>query len=261
MKEQAKMGMNRTGVQMSPHDSEKMQHAQHIMAPPSAAENAATVAMRSQYIAESEELGSVPMPGNLKGVLSTGASMLMGNNPPLLLDKLGERLAFERAGTRLYEALITKVQALEQAGTPTIPVEQLRHIRDEEAQHFALVAEAIRSLGGDPTAQTPCADLAGVEAMGLVQAVTDPRTTVAQSLHAILVAEMTDNNGWEMLIAITRDQNHDSMADDFSAALQSEREHLQMVQSWFETATLGAPLSRTPASQAEASGLGSAPLH
>ena len=65
------------------------------------------------------------------------------------------------------------------------------------------VGAAIQSLGGDPTAQTPAADVTGVEGMGLMQVLTDPKTTVAQALHAILVAEMTDNAAWEELIELT----------------------------------------------------------
>lgn len=76
----------------------------------------------------------------------------------------------------------------------------------------------------------------------------DPRTTVTQSLHAILIAEMADNSGWEMLIALAEDQHHDAIAADFRTALQHEREHLQQVQAWFEEATLGASMQRRPGS-------------
>ncbi|MES1981962.1 MAG: ferritin-like domain-containing protein [Pseudomonadota bacterium] len=241
MNEQPKMGMNRTGVQMSPIDTNQMLDASTMM-PVTPGDESAIADLRSSYIVEADQVGSVPPPGTVKGVLSTGVSMLTGNNPNLLLDKLGERLAFERTGTRLYEALITKVQSLERTGTMTVSVEKLMQIRDEEARHFALIAEAIRSLGGDPTAQTPCADLVGVESMGLMQALTDPRTTVSQSLHAIMVAEMTDNNGWEMLIALAQEQNHDQLVHSFNTALSHEREHLQQVQSWLEQAMLGAPI-------------------
>jgi hypothetical protein len=41
------------------------------------------------------------------------------------------------------------------------------------------------------------------EAMGLMQVLTDPKTSVAQALHAILVAEMPDNVAWEELIELT----------------------------------------------------------
>jgi ferritin-like protein len=245
MKEEAQMGMNRTGVQMSPMNTQAMKSSPTggDSRPMTPGTEAAMAEVRASYISEADQIGSVPVPGTLKGAVTTGASMLTGNDATIFLDKLGERLAFERTGTRLYDALLIKVESLGEKGS--MDVGQLRHFRDEEARHFMMVVKAIESLGGDPTAQTPCADVAGVEAMGLVQVITDPRTTLAQSLHAILVAEMTDNNGWEMLIAMARDQGHDQMADDFTSALESEKEHLQKVQQWFEEATLGKSQSGT----------------
>lgn len=72
---------------------------------------------------------------------------------------------------------------------------------------------------------------------------TDPRTTIAQSLHAILVAEMTDNAGWELLIALAEDQNQNALITDFSVALDEERVHLQQVQAWYQEATIGEVIS------------------
>lgn len=167
---------------------------------------------------------------------------MTGDQPQLLLDKLGERLAFERTGTRLYDALITKFETIQDQST-SMTLADLQKIRQDEARHFAIVADAIETLGGDPTSQTPCADLVGVESMGLMQVVTDPRTTIAQSLHAILVAEMTDNAGWELLIALAEDQNQNSLITDFSVALDEERAHLQQVQAWFQEATIGEVIS------------------
>jgi rubrerythrin len=257
MKEQPKMGVNRTGIQMSPFDASDMKDDVGIMMPEPTGDIAAMAEMRASYIADAGEIGSVPVPGTIKGALTTGMTMMTGHSPQILLDKLGERLAFERTGTRLYDALLSKVAALEQSGTSTVSLDRLAHIRDEEARHFALVAEAIRSLGGDPTSQTPCADLAGVESMGLLKVVTDPRTTVAQSLHAVLVAEMTDNNGWEMLIALAEQQNQSTMAADFTTALQHEREHLQQVQAWFQEVILGTAMPDTTGM----TGAGTSPLH
>lgn len=243
MKEQTPMGMNRTGIQMSPLDSNSMQSGMPpSMTPATPGDDTALAEMRGRYITEADPVGSVPVPGTIKGALTTGVSMLTGDQPQLLMDKLGERLAFERTGTRLYDALITKFTALEDS-TTSMTLADLQQIRQDEARHFAMIASAIESLGGDPTSQTPCADLVGVESMGLMQVVTDPRTTVAQSLHAILVAEMTDNSGWEMLIALAEDQGQDSLISDFSLALDEERVHLQQVQKWFEEATLGEAVS------------------
>lgn len=246
MREQVPTGMNRTGVQMSPFDSAALERDIRSLMPPTSGDPAQIAHLRSVYIADADQLGSVPPPATMKGMLSTGTAALLGNLPQLMLDKLGERLAFERTGVRLYDALIDKVQAIENHGTATVPLPVLMQIRDEEAQHFAIVARAIQALGGDATVQTPCADLAGIEAAGLLQAVSDPRTTVAQSLHAILVAEMADNSGWELLIALADEQQHDSMAAEFTHALSNERDHLRFIREAYETALFGGPLTGLP---------------
>jgi rubrerythrin len=242
MKEHIPMGMNRTGMQMSPFDAGAMQGMPPSMTPATPGDDSALAEMRSSYIAESDSIGSVPLPATVKGSMTTGVSMLTGDQPQLLLDKLGERLAFERTGTRLYDALITKFEAL-QDGSTSMTLADLQKIRQDEARHFAIIADAIETLGGDPTSQTPCADIVGVESMGLMQVITDPRTTVAQSLHAILVAELTDNAGWEMLIALAEDQGQTSLITDFTVALDEERAHLQQVQNWFQEATIGEVIS------------------
>jgi rubrerythrin len=122
-----------------------------------------------------------------------------------------------------------------------IPQDELQHIRDEEAMHFALVGAAIQSLGGDPTEQTPCADVAGVEGMGLLQVLTDPKTTIAQALHAILVAELTDNAAWEELIELTAEAGNDDLVARFNKASKQEMEHLEKVGGWYKAATLKRP--------------------
>jgi hypothetical protein len=95
-----------------------------------------------------------------------------------------------------------------------------------------LVRDAIVGLGADPTAMTPCADLAGVQGMGLVQSVTDPRTTLAQCLDSILVAELADNDGWKLLIGMAEALGMDELAERFTTALAEEDEHLLLVRRW-----------------------------
>ncbi len=243
MREQVPTGMNRTGIQMSPFDSAALERDIRSLMPPASGDPEEIAHIRSAYIADADELGSVPPPATMKGLLTTGTAALLGKLPQLMLDKLGERLAFERMGVRLYDVLIDKVDALEKSGNATVPLPVLIQIREEEAQHFAMLARAIQSLGGDPTVQTPSADLAGIESLGLLQAVSDPRTTVAQSLHAILLAEMADNGGWEVLVALADEQQHDAMAAEFLTALSNERDHLRFIREAFETALFGGPLT------------------
>jgi rubrerythrin len=227
-------GMNRTGIQMSPLDSASMQDVDPaLMGQPG--DESALVEMRNTYIANADSLGSVPLPATLTGVVKTGLSLLTGDNPQILLDKLGERLAFERTGTRLYDALITKCDVMLD-GDISMTIDDLERIRSEEARHFMLIADAIETLGGDPTSQTPSADLAGVESLGLVQVLNDPRTTIAQSLHAIVTAELSDRAGWETLIGLADEHDLTDMVASFSEALDREREHLAMVTTWYEEA-------------------------
>jgi bacterioferritin (cytochrome b1) len=229
------MGMNKTGVQMSPLNTQAMLDDDKIITRVYTGDETELARMRESYIGESDGLGSIPPPGTMKGMVSMGVNMLKGDKPQLLLDKMAERLTMERTATRLYDALLTKLGAVTEA-TLSITLEQVASIRSDEARHALLIKEAIESMGGDPTVQTPCADLAGVEASGLVQVLNDPRTSVAQSLHAILTAELSDNAGWETLIALADEHEQAAMAESFSDALQQERKHLAMIQTWYEEA-------------------------
>jgi rubrerythrin len=229
-----------------------MQNVDPAMIDADGGDDSALADVRTDYIANADTLGSVPLPGSMSGAVSMAMQALKGGSPHILLDKLGERLAFERTGTRLYDALITKCDVMLD-GDFSMTIDDLEQIRADEARHFLLLSDAIASLGGDPTSQTPSADLAGVESMGLVQVLNDPRTSIAQSLHAIMTAELSDKAGWETLVALADEHDLTDMVEDFTHALNQEREHLALVQTWYEEAiglTYGdVVLDRDPDSQ------------
>jgi bacterioferritin (cytochrome b1) len=231
-----RLGRNRTGLQMSPHHSKQLQEI--VDTTPTDPQDAAALAeFRREYIMEADRLGSVPPPATLRGMAKSGVEMLTGNRPQAFIDKLAERLAFERGGTRLYDAVITKFDAYG-SELQNVSANDLLAIRNEEAEHALLIQGCIEELGGDPTAQTPCADLVGVETSGLLQAVTDPRTTLAQTLHAALAAELVDNDGWATLIRMAEDMGHAKMAERFRECLRQEEEHLTNVRRWYNTLAL-----------------------
>jgi len=74
--------------------------------------------------------------------------------------------------------------------------------------------------------------------MGLMQVLNDPKTTVVQALHAILVAEMTDNAAWEELIELVSEAGNEELVERFTEARDEEQEHLEKVQGWYKAATL-----------------------
>jgi rubrerythrin len=217
------IGMNHSGMLVAEDGGQKMLENIELTKPNDGDERA-LAKIRLEYAKESDPVGTLPEPQQ-------------SGFTAVLMDKLGERLAFERSGTRLYDALMVKCAADPSAG---IPAKDLKHIRDEEAVHFALVGAAIESLGGDPTAQTPSADVAGVEGMGLMQVLNDPKTTVVQGLHAILVAEMVDNSAWDELIELTSRAGNEDLVARFEKARDEEREHLEKVQGWYKAAMLSA---------------------
>jgi rubrerythrin len=230
VKEPTDLGMNRTGIGTSPIDSKEMAKTAEecTLAPPG--DESEITKLRMSYITTSSVQGTMPPPATLKGAVRAVVEGLT-TNPAVFLDKLGERLAFERSGVRLYDGLLAKYDALgSYDGGPSR--ELLREFHDEELRHFHVLKSALESLGGDPTAITPSANVASVEAMGIMQVITDPRTTLAQSLHAILVAELADSEGWELLIELATKSGHDGMADDFRDALRAEEKHLAYVRQW-----------------------------
>lgn len=218
---------NRTGALASPIDSKAQAAAADAMQTEPESGLSTIADARADYEREAGPVGSMPPPVKAG---APSASSELGKNPALL-DKLAERLAFERAGTRLYEALLAKLDVRGTFdGGPTR--EQLLKAHEEELAHFQLLTEAIISLGGDPTALTPCADVAAVATIGLPQVIADPRTSLGQALHALLIAELVDNDGWDVLIGICSQLGADELADTFTQARDHEDEHLENVREW-----------------------------
>jgi rubrerythrin len=239
------MGMNRTGIGTSPIDAKASVEGAEQGVPLGQGDGAELAAVRGQYIRDAEPLGSVPPPTTVKGAAKSAGKMLTGKNPAVFIDKLSQRLAFERTGTRLYDALLAKLDAV--AAPEAISIADVRRIHDEERSHMDVVWRAIVRLGADPTVQTPSADIDGVASMGLLQILTDPRTSVTQSLHAIHIAELADNDGWAMLIELAGEMGQDEMVTEFQRALRHEHEHLALVRGWMAKATISlARVAATP---------------
>ena len=240
MEDPTKLGHNRTGMQMSPLQSEMLLRSSGDAALITEAtgegveqpEATLIAESRREYINEADALGSVPPPGTLSGAVKSGLGMISGQRLQVLIDKVAERMAYERGGTRLYDAALVKVIALAR-GTP-VTIERVKQIRNQEAQHAELLRQALVDLGADPTAQTPCADLVGVQAMGLMQAVTDPRTSLPQTLSSLLAAELIDVASWELLSRLARSMGRDDLAEQFDQALEQENEHLVTISGWYE---------------------------
>ena len=239
---------NRTGIAAVPEDAEATIDGARAGVPSPHFETRALTAARLACGRVATPVGSMPLPVTVEGAGRSALDALQRRQPLVFLDLVGARMAFERTGTRLYEALMAK---LEVARSPVWPAhDDLERIRDEELAHVGLLMRATESLGADPTAMTPGADVAGVAGRGLIDAITDPRTTPLEAVEAILVAELVDNDGWLVLADLSARLGHEEMAADFRHAMAEEEEHLARVRAW-----LTAAVDREAGFAAEAPGI------
>jgi len=64
--------------------------------------------------------------------------------------------------------------------------------------------------------------------------VTDPRTSLVQTLSSLLAAELVDVASWELLSRLATSLGNDELAEHFDRALEQENEHVRTVAGWYE---------------------------
>src|SRR5690554_557513 len=129
MKDVTELGPNKTGAQLSPDLTDAMIEGTEDFPPDVPGDATALAQARQEANAEAEPIGSVPVLGSTKGKLKSTFDKMLGHQPELLIDKLGERLAFERTGVRLYDALLAKIGNENVASSTR---QQLESIRNDE---------------------------------------------------------------------------------------------------------------------------------
>lgn len=161
----------------------------------------------------------------------------MSDVSEVLMDKLGERVTFERTTVRLYEALISKY--LEAEDKKSLPDQnKLEQFHQEEIKHFDAVSEAIKKIGGELPIITPATDLSGSLGMGWMLAITDARTSFLQALEIVLQAELVDHASWELLIELAERRELPEVATQFQECLNEKEAHLTTLKQWLQELTL-----------------------
>jgi hypothetical protein len=240
MNQAPQQGDNRTGIARSGALGAQMIAATKEFLPSSPGSALGIAEVRIAYAQQGDSLGEAPPPAGLMNKAKAAVTAATGGQPTLLMDKLGERLLFEQAGARLYEALVSKHRAYGSFdGGPDEG--DLVRILSEEYEHADLLRRAIKDLGGDPTVVTPAANLAANISNGLPQVLSDPRTNLLQSLEAILVAELSDNECWTALTELAQQAGQELLGEQCRNAIAHERDHLRRVRAW-----IAAGQGRTP---------------
>ena len=154
------------------------------------------------------------------------------HNTELLLHKLGQRLAFERASVRLYEALIFKCLAMRNGRKTVVSVDQLRQFRDEEVEHSRLLKTAIETLGFDSDEWIPDADSNLQSSLQIPKVFTKKTTSVLQCLESVLIFATNDNAEWHTLHGLFTNMGLQDLANQFNQALEEDSRQLETISRW-----------------------------
>lgn len=154
----------------------------------------------------------------------TRMEKLAKKNPFKVIDLLNERLAFERAGVRLYDLLLGRLRASADPAMEKLGDEMQEH-RDEEKEHEEWLEEQIRALGGDARSPSEHSILVETESEGIERVIRRDQS-IAHDFHALLTAELADNAGWDLLVQLADEFGDRSAKKEFKKRLHEEEEHL-----------------------------------
>lgn len=159
-----------------------------------------------------------------------------------VIDVLNERLAFERAGVKLYDRVLEVVRASADENAQRM-LEELQQHRDEEKEHEEWLEAQIRGLGGDAHAETEKSRLVTRESKGIEEVVLSD-AELPHLLHALLAAELVDNAGWDLLTQLADEAGDREAKREFKQRLHQEEDHLIFVRKAVEKLSISDVLGK-----------------
>jgi bacterioferritin (cytochrome b1) len=152
---------------------------------------------------------------------------LAKKNTGKVIDLLNERLTFERAGVRLYDALLARLRRSDDPAMQAL-IDPAQTHREEEKEHEEWLEEQIRALGGDPHVPSEHSILVQAESEG-VERVMQRDQSIPHDFHALLIAELADNAGWDLLVQLADEFGDSAAKRQFKKRLHEEEKHLLFV--------------------------------
>jgi bacterioferritin (cytochrome b1) len=153
-------------------------------------------------------------------------------NRAKVIDVLNERLAFERAGVKLYDRILDVMRTQGDENDKRMLDEMQQH-RDEEKEHEEWLEAQIRKLGGDAHSETEKSRLITRESKGIEEVVMSD-AQLPHLFHALLAAELVDNAGWDLLATLADEAGDSAAKREFKKRLHEEEDHLLFVRKAVE---------------------------
>jgi hypothetical protein len=150
------------------------------------------------------------------------------------LDRLAARLGFGRTCIQICDALLRKLDAVGPHHGPSRG--DLEQLRAEDLRHLMTARELIIKLGGDPTVVSPRASMQVPVSASLCQLAADQRTSVADALDTLLVAELVDREAWEQLAAEIAPLCDAELEAQLREVRRAGGEHVVRVRAWLAAA-------------------------
>jgi rubrerythrin len=171
---------------------------------------------------------------------------LLEKNREKVLDLLTARHAYERAAVKLYDTILAKMRA-SGSGDVMRMLPKLSELHEQEMEHEAWLDEQIRAAGGDAQAETEMTRLEETESSGVEKIVLEEDAPLPKMFHALLVAELGDNAGWDLLAQLAGEAGDHEAKRSFKKRLHQEEAHLlfvrRVVQRFARRDVLGQPVS------------------
>jgi bacterioferritin (cytochrome b1) len=155
-----------------------------------------------------------------------------------VIDLLNERLAFERAGVKLYDRVLEVMRGAAQDENVARMLPETQRHRDEEKEHEEWLEGQIRALGGDAHGESARSRLVTRESKGIEEVVMSD-AELPHLLHAMLAAELVDNAGWDLLAQVADEAGDGKAKREFKKRLHEEEDHLLFVRKAVEKLAFG----------------------
>jgi rubrerythrin len=152
---------------------------------------------------------------------------LVAKHPERVVDYLAERLAFERSGVRLYDALLERVREAEEPEVLSL-VPLLERQRDEEHEHVTWLQGQLEGLGAGPHPMSARAQLSYEETRGFAHVILETGAPLPHLLHALLAAELVDHAGWDLLVALADEAQDGEAQRELHRRRDEEARHLAL---------------------------------
>lgn len=148
----------------------------------------------------------------------------------MLLEKLGEKLGYERAFLRLYESFVHKKSLYAKRYLHAKSYEQkiFENFAAMKAAHCEILQTALIGLGGNPDHIVPSEDLAAIARLGIVTVFIHPHAKLKNLFHAVRIVELTGKSTTLFLIRLAYAAGAEDLANHMEILLEECEEILRI---------------------------------